>query len=96
MRLKMNETIIPIIERLDKIESLIKKTNTTDDKLMTIKMVADEIGHASVVMTEKYAKCNLRRLQDDFPSLSDRIALRLTHQWKIHTLPTYCKASKYG
>ena len=43
-----------------------------------IKMVADEIGHASVVMTEKYARCNLRRLQDDFPSLSDRIALRLT------------------
>ena len=41
MRLKMNETIIPIIERLDKIESLIKKTNTTDDKLMTIKMVAE-------------------------------------------------------
>ena len=43
-----------------------------------IKMVADEIGHASVVMTEKYAKCNLRRLKDDFPSLADRIALRLT------------------
>ena len=43
-----------------------------------IKMVADEIGHASVVMTEKYAKCNLRRLKDDFPSLSDRISLRLT------------------
>ena len=41
MRLKMNDTIIPIIERLDKIESLIKKTNTTDDKLMTIKMVAE-------------------------------------------------------
>ena len=29
-------------------------------------------------MTEKYAKCNLRRLQDDFPSLKERIALRLT------------------
>ena len=43
-----------------------------------IKMVADEIGHASVVMTEKYTKCNLRRLKDDFPSLADRIALRLT------------------
>ena len=41
-------------------------------------MVADEIGHVSVVMTEKYAKCNLRRLQDDFLLLSDRIALRLT------------------
>ena len=35
-----------------------------------IKMVADEIGHSSVVMTEKYAKCNLRRLKE-------RIALRL-------------------
>ena len=43
-----------------------------------IKMVADEIGHTSVVMTEKYAKCNLRRLKDDFPSLADRITLRLT------------------
>ena len=43
-----------------------------------IKMVSQEIGHASVVMTEKYAKCNLRRLKDDFPSLADRIALRLT------------------
>ena len=42
-----------------------------------IKMVADEIGHSSVVMTEKYAKCNLRRLQDDFRSLKERIALRL-------------------
>tara|TARA_B100001250_G_scaffold365936_1_gene346975 strand:- start:148 stop:288 length:141 start_codon:yes stop_codon:yes gene_type:complete len=41
-------------------------------------MVADEIGHASVVMTEHYAKFNLRRLQDDFPTLKERIALRLT------------------
>tara|TARA_B100001113_G_C20597843_1_gene400477 strand:+ start:216 stop:386 length:171 start_codon:yes stop_codon:yes gene_type:complete len=40
-------------------------------------MVSDEIGHSSVVMTEKYAKCNLRRLQDDFPTLRERIALRL-------------------
>ena len=43
-----------------------------------IKMVADEIGHASVVMTEKYAKFNLRKLRDDFPSLKERINLRLT------------------
>ena len=42
-----------------------------------IKMVSQEIGHASVVMTEKYAKCKLPRLQDDFPSLRERIALRL-------------------
>ena len=43
-----------------------------------IKMVSDEIGHSSVVMVEKYPKCNLRRLQDDFPSLKERINLRLT------------------
>jgi integrase len=42
-----------------------------------IKMVSDEIGHSSVVITEKYAKCKLPRLQDDFPSLRERIALRL-------------------
>ena len=40
-------------------------------------MVADEIGHSSVLMTEKYAKCKLPRLQDDFPTLRERIALRL-------------------
>tara|TARA_B100001142_G_C13907463_1_gene490342 strand:- start:179 stop:487 length:309 start_codon:yes stop_codon:yes gene_type:complete len=43
-----------------------------------IKMVADKVSHASVVITEKYAKCNLRRLQGDFSSLRERIALRLT------------------
>jgi hypothetical protein len=41
-------------------------------------MVADEIGHSSVVMAEKYAKSNLRKLRDDFPSLRERINLRLT------------------
>ena len=40
-------------------------------------MVADEIGYSSIVITEKYAKCNLRILQDDFPSLKERIVLRL-------------------
>tara|TARA_B100000579_G_scaffold181777_1_gene148110 strand:- start:263 stop:397 length:135 start_codon:yes stop_codon:yes gene_type:complete len=29
-------------------------------------------------MTEKHAKFNLRKLRDDFPSLKDRINLRLT------------------
>tara|TARA_Y100000022_G_scaffold161429_1_gene144518 strand:- start:296 stop:466 length:171 start_codon:yes stop_codon:yes gene_type:complete len=41
-------------------------------------MVSQEIGHAFVVMTKKYAKFNLRKLRDDFPSLRDRINLRLT------------------
>ena len=43
-----------------------------------IYQVKQEIGHSSVVMTEKYAKFNLRKLRDDFPSLRDRINLRLT------------------
>ena len=40
-------------------------------------MVFQEISPASVVMTEKYTKCNIRRLQNDFAPLADRIALRL-------------------
>ena len=43
-----------------------------------IKMVSQEIGHTSVMMTEKYSKFNLIKLSDDFPSLKDRINLRLT------------------
>ena len=43
-----------------------------------IKMVSQEIGHSSVVMTERYAKFNLRKLRDDFPSLKNRINLKLT------------------
>ena len=41
-------------------------------------MVSQEIGHTSVMMTEKYAKFNLGKLRDDFPSLKDQINLRLT------------------
>ncbi len=41
-------------------------------------MASPEIGHSSVVMTEQYARFNLRKLKDDFPSIADRIALRLT------------------
>ena len=40
-------------------------------------MVSEEIGHSSVVMTEHYTRFNLRKLMDDFPSLKERIALRL-------------------
>ena len=35
-------------------------------------------GHLSGMITEKYAKFNLRKLRDDFPSLKERINLRLT------------------
>ncbi len=36
------------------------------------------MGHSSVVMTEHYTRFNLRKLMDDFPSLKERINLRLT------------------
>ena len=42
-----------------------------------IKLVSDEIGHTSVTMTERYTKCNLRRLQSDFPTIADIIERRL-------------------
>ena len=39
-----------------------------------IKTVLEEIGHLSVVMKEQYAKFNLRRVRDDFPSLKEHIS----------------------
>ena len=64
MRLKMNETIIPIIERLDKIESLIKKTNSTDDKLMTIKMVAEYSSMSEMSVYRAVQRGSLKVFKD--------------------------------
>ena len=41
-------------------------------------MVSQEIGHSSVMMTEKYTRFNLRKLKEDFPSIADKIDARLT------------------
>ena len=40
--------------------------------------MAHLIVSALVTMVVKYARCNLRKSRDDFPSLRDRINLRLT------------------
>lgn len=64
MRLKMNDTIIPIIERLDKIESLIKKTNTTDDKLMTIKIVAEYSSMSEMSVYRAVQRGSLKVFKD--------------------------------
>ena len=37
----MNDIVIPIIERLDRLESLIKRNLVKTDKLMTLKDVAE-------------------------------------------------------
>ena len=34
--------------------------------------VSKEIGHSSVIMTQKYANFNLRKLAVDFPSLNEK------------------------
>jgi hypothetical protein len=54
-------------------------------------MVSQEIGHTSVMMTEKYANFNLRKLKDDFPSLIERIAFRLALLSKESCFPTLLK-----
>lgn len=41
-------------------------------------MVFQEIGHSSIMMTEKYTRFNLRKFKDDFPSIADKIEARLT------------------
>ena len=60
----MNDTIIPIIERLDKIESLIKKTNTTDDKLMTIKIVAEYSSMSEMSVYRAVQRGSLKVFKD--------------------------------
>ncbi len=42
-----------------------------------IHYVSKAIGHTSVTMTEKYANFNIRRIIDDFPSISHKIIPRL-------------------
>ena len=43
-------------------------------------------------MREKYAKFNFRKLRDDFPSLRDRINLRLTPPSEDKYFTTLLKA----
>ena len=43
-----------------------------------IYLVKTELGHTSVVMTEKYANFDIRKLIEDFPSLVDNKSLQIT------------------
>jgi len=60
----MNEIIIPLIERLDKIESLIKKTTTDKSKLMTLKDVADYSTMSQVSVRRAIQKGILKPFKD--------------------------------
>ena len=54
-----------------------------------IYLVKQELGHASVTTTEKYAKFSLRRLEMDFPSLVDSQKMseirKMGHEFAGHT-----------
>jgi excisionase family DNA binding protein len=60
----MNDIIIPLIERLDKIESLIKKTTTNKSKLMTLKDVADYSSLSQVSVRRAIQKGTLKPFKD--------------------------------
>ena len=60
----MNEIIIPLIERLDKIESLIKKTTTDKSKLMTLKDVADYSSLSQMSLRRAIQKGVLKPFKD--------------------------------
>ncbi len=56
-----------------------------------IHLVSKEIGHASVLMTQKYADFNLRRLQVDFPSLRHIVESRITRETTNSSLINMCE-----
>ena len=60
----MNEIIIPIIERLDKIEYLIKQSSSSRSKLMTIKDVAEYSSMAEITIRRSIQKGNLKPFKD--------------------------------
>ena len=40
-----------------------------------IHLVRDEMGHSSVIVTERYTRLNRKRIIEDFPSLAEKIKL---------------------
>ena len=66
-----------------------------------IYLVRTELGHASVVMTEKYANFDVRKLEEDFPSLvsSNRSHIKSlwdTISWDTNQKDTYTPVANYG
>ena len=63
--------------------------------------VRTELGHASVVMTEMYANFDVRKLEEDFPSLvsSNRNHIKSlwdTISWDTNQKDTYTPVANYG
>ena len=66
-----------------------------------IYLVKKELGHTSVVMTEKYANFDTRKLEEDFPSLVDEkspqvIRIGDTKSGDINLGNTYIPVTNYG
>lgn len=60
----MNNILIPLIERLDKIESLINKTSTSKSKLMTIKDVVKYSSLSQMSVRRAITKGMLKPFKD--------------------------------
>ena len=66
-----------------------------------IYLVRTELGHASVVMTEKYANFDVRKLEEDFPSLVSSNSSHIKSLWDTITWDTnngnrYTSVANYG
>ena len=66
-----------------------------------IYLVKTELGHTSVIMTEKYANFDTRKLEEDFPSLVDEkspqvIRIEDTKSGDINLGNTYIPVTNYG
>ena len=60
----MNDILIPIIEKLESLERLIKKTTKTDNELMTIKAVAKYYSMSEVSVRRAVHKGVLKPFKD--------------------------------
>ena len=60
----MNDILIPIIEKLESLERLIKKTTKTDNELMTIKEVAKYSSMSEVSVRRAVQKGVLKPFKD--------------------------------
>jgi excisionase family DNA binding protein len=60
----MNEIIIPLIERLDRLEYLIKKTTTKESRLMSVKDVAEYSSLSELTIRRSVQKGTLKPFKD--------------------------------
>ena len=69
----LNEIIIPLLEKLDKIESLIRKNTHGEQKLMTVKDVASYTHLSQITIRRNVMKGCLKPFKEDGKKLFRRV-----------------------